>query len=208
MILVDSSVWTLHLRTGDPLLAGLLDRAEVLGHVFVRGELACGNLRRRDEILALLADLPQAVVATDDEVLELIERHRLMGRGIGYVDAHLLAATLLTGGALLVDPRSAAGREAKQLGVGAQRPPNSTIRRASAIIATARSTRIVQPREDLPELGQGRAVEGAHRQSSLTWAGPCRPVPVAPFLGLAGTLAKPRLSGSRADERFLLGDSD
>ena len=98
MILVDTSVWIDHLRTGDPVLAGLLDRAAVLGHVFVRGELACGNLRRRDEILALLADLPQAVVATDDEVLELIERRRLMGRGIGYVDAHLLVATRRTPG--------------------------------------------------------------------------------------------------------------
>jgi predicted nucleic acid-binding protein len=82
-------------------VAGLLDRAGVLGHAFVRSELACGNLRRRDEILALLADLPQAVVASDGEVIALIERHRLMGRGIGYVDAHLLAATLLTPGARL-----------------------------------------------------------------------------------------------------------
>jgi predicted nucleic acid-binding protein len=120
VILVDSSVWIDHLRTGDPVLAGLLDRAGVLGHVFVRGELACGNLRRRDEVLALLADLPQAVVATDNEVLELIERHRLMRRGIGYVDAHLLAATLLTGGARLWTRDLRLAEVAKQLGVGAR----------------------------------------------------------------------------------------
>ena len=120
MILVDTLVWTDHLRTGDPVLAGLLDRAAVLGHVFVRGELACGNLRRRDEILALLADLPQAAVATDDEVLELIGRHRLMGRGIGYVDAHLLAATLLTSGASLWTRDLRLAEVTKQLGVGAR----------------------------------------------------------------------------------------
>ena len=118
MILVDTSVWTPHLRTGHPVLAWLLDRAAVLGHVLVRGELACGNLRRRDEILALLADLPQAVVATDDEVLELIERHRLMGRGIGHVDAHLLAATLLTGGASLWMRDLRLAEMAHELGVG------------------------------------------------------------------------------------------
>jgi hypothetical protein len=120
VILVDTSVWIDHLRTGDLVLGGLLDRAAVLGHVFVRGELACGNLRRRDEILALLADLPQALVATDAEVLELIERHRLMGRGIGYVDAHLLAATLLTGGASLWTRDLRLAEMAHELGVGTQ----------------------------------------------------------------------------------------
>ena len=96
MILVDSSVWIDHLRDGDAALADRLDRGIVLGHAFVRGELACGQLRNCAEILALLADLPQAVLATDAEVLDVIERHRLMGGGIGYVDAHLLASTLLT----------------------------------------------------------------------------------------------------------------
>ena len=96
MILADTSVWIDHLRAHDPVLAALLDIGRVLGHAFVRGELACGRLQQRSVILSLLHRLPQAVVATDTEVLDLIERHRLMGRGIGYVDAHLLAGTMLT----------------------------------------------------------------------------------------------------------------
>lgn len=96
MILVDTSVWVDHLRTGDAALASLLDEGQVLTHPFVIGELACGNLRRRGELLALLSELPQARHATYDEVLYYIERHRLMGLGIGYVDAHLLASVSLT----------------------------------------------------------------------------------------------------------------
>ncbi|EAR20324.1 PilT protein-like [Nitrococcus mobilis Nb-231] len=69
----------------------------MLMHPFVLGELACGNLRNRNEVLALLKDLPRVAIATDDEVLFFIERHALMGRGIGYVDAHLLAAVILSG---------------------------------------------------------------------------------------------------------------
>ncbi len=118
MILVDTSVWVDHLRVGDPELGRLLDRSLVLGHVLVRGELACGNLRRRAEVLALLADLPQAVVAEDGEVMALIDRQRLMGRGIGYVDAHLLTATLLTPGARLWTRDVRLAAVAGQLGVG------------------------------------------------------------------------------------------
>ena len=95
MILVDTSVWVDHLRAGDEELAELLNSAQVLAHPFVVGELACGNLRDRAEVLSLLQELPQAPVARDEEVLFFIEQHRLMGRGIGYVDAHLLAATAL-----------------------------------------------------------------------------------------------------------------
>lgn len=95
MILVDSSVWIDHLRTGDDDLAALLNGSQVLMHPFVLGEMACGNLRNRKEVLVLLKDLPRSPVATDDEVLLFIERHALMGKGIGYVDAHLLAATAL-----------------------------------------------------------------------------------------------------------------
>jgi hypothetical protein len=95
MILVDTSVWIDHLRDGDAILAELLTSSQVLMHPFVIGELACGNLRNRNEVLALLKDLPRATTATDEEVLFFIERHALMGRGIGYVDAHLLAATAL-----------------------------------------------------------------------------------------------------------------
>lgn len=101
MILVDTSVWVDHLRTGDTALAGLLDEGNVLAHPFVIGELACGNLRRRGEVLVLLSELPQAHHASDHEVLYFIERHRLMGSGIGYVDAHLLASVALTEAARL-----------------------------------------------------------------------------------------------------------
>jgi len=97
MILVDTSVWVDHLRAGDEDLVYLLNHSQVLMHPFVLGELACGNLRNRNEVLALLKDLPQATVATDDEVLFFIERHALTGRGIGYVDAHVLAAVILRG---------------------------------------------------------------------------------------------------------------
>ena len=97
MILVDTSVWIDHLRTGDTELAALLNDCRVLMHPFVLGELACGNLRNREQVLRLLRGLPGMTVATHDEVLYFIERHAVMGRGIGYVDAHLLAAVALVG---------------------------------------------------------------------------------------------------------------
>ncbi len=97
MILVDSSVWIDHLRAGEPALLDILNAGLVLAHPFVVGELACGKLKNRTEVLSLLQDLPAAPVATDEEVLFFIERHGLMGRGIGYVDAHLLSAISLTG---------------------------------------------------------------------------------------------------------------
>jgi len=99
MILVDTSIWVDHLRAGDEDLSTLLNNSQVLMHPFVLGELACGNLRNREMVLRLLKDLPHAALATDDEVLFFIERHALMGRGIGYVDAHLLAAVMLDGAA-------------------------------------------------------------------------------------------------------------
>ncbi|NIJ08131.1 hypothetical protein FHS31_001741 [Sphingomonas vulcanisoli] len=101
MILVDSSVWVDHLRSHDPALSGLLQRQQVLSHPFVIGELALGSLRQRDVILEALRGLPHAIVASDEEVHALIERRQLFGTGIGYVDAHLVAATLLTTGARL-----------------------------------------------------------------------------------------------------------
>ncbi|MGH3472885.1 MAG: type II toxin-antitoxin system VapC family toxin [Nocardioidaceae bacterium] len=96
MILVDTSIWIDHLRTGDPRLVGLLEDGHVLGHPWVTGELALGHLSRRDEVLGLLHNLPQATVATEVEVLTLIDNQHLFGLGIGYVDTHLLAATALT----------------------------------------------------------------------------------------------------------------
>ena len=95
MTLVDTSVWIDHLRSGDNELVGLLQDSQVLIHPFIIGELACGNLRNRQQIMNLLAAVPQIAVATDTEVLFFIEQQQLMGQGIGYIDAHLLAATAL-----------------------------------------------------------------------------------------------------------------
>lgn len=96
MILVDTLVWIDHFRGGDSELASLLQDGHVLAHPWVIGELALGHLSQRSEILGLLRNLPQAKSATDAEVLTLIDNHQLFGLGIGYVDAHLLAATMLT----------------------------------------------------------------------------------------------------------------
>ena len=101
MILVDTSVWVDHLRRGDARLAELLERGTVVMHPFVIGEMACGSLADRLAILELLQDLPAAVVAESDDVLGFIERHRLHGKGVGYVDVHLLASVMLTDGARL-----------------------------------------------------------------------------------------------------------
>ncbi len=101
MILVDTSVWIDHFRRGNPTLVAALEREDVLTHPFVIGELACGELKKRREVLDLLAALPAAVVASDEETLNFIERHRLMGNGIGYIDAHLLASVALTEGGRL-----------------------------------------------------------------------------------------------------------
>jgi predicted nucleic acid-binding protein len=99
VILVDTSVWIDHLRARNKALSGLLDAGMVLAHPFVIGELALGNLRQREIVLSALSSLPHASVATDAEVLHFIDRHALFGRGIGYVDTHLLAAARLTAGA-------------------------------------------------------------------------------------------------------------
>ena len=96
MILVDTSVWVEHLRLGLPRLATLLQEGEVLIHPWVIGELAFGNLHNRQQVLELLQGLPAATVASDAEVLLLIEGEQVMGRGIGYVDAHLLASARLS----------------------------------------------------------------------------------------------------------------
>jgi predicted nucleic acid-binding protein len=101
LILVDTSVWVDHLRRGDPGLVALLERAAVVMHPFVMGEIACGSLKDRQSLLELLHDLPGAVIATDNEAMQFIERHRLFGKGIGYIDVHLLASVALTGGAQL-----------------------------------------------------------------------------------------------------------
>lgn len=97
MILVDTSVWIDHLRSGNTTLAALLAENQVGMHPYVLGELACGNLSQRTSILALLQSLPSLPPALDSEVLLLIERQQLMGRGIGYIDAHLLACAGIHG---------------------------------------------------------------------------------------------------------------
>ena len=96
MILVDTSVWIDHLHRAIAALVDALENEQVLHHPFIVGELACGELARRDEVLPLLLALPQCVVATETEALALIERHRLTGKGIGYLDVHLLASVMLT----------------------------------------------------------------------------------------------------------------
>ena len=101
MILVDSSVWVDHLRKGDRRLVTLLDTSQVLTHPFVVGELALGSLKNRESILSSLKGLPQAATATDEEVQQFIERNALFGLGIGYIDAHLLAAVRLNAGSQL-----------------------------------------------------------------------------------------------------------
>ncbi len=95
MVLVDTSIWVAHLRTASLPMRELLEEGRVACHSFVIGELACGNLNPRGEILSLLNALPATEVASHEEALELIEGQALMGSGIGYVDAHLLASALL-----------------------------------------------------------------------------------------------------------------
>lgn len=101
MILVDTSVWVDHFRSSNARLVSLLGAASVLMHPFVLGELACGSLRDRALILGLLHGLPAAVLSEGTEVLSFIERHALHGKGIGYVDVHLLASAALSGSAKL-----------------------------------------------------------------------------------------------------------
>jgi predicted nucleic acid-binding protein len=117
MVLVDTSVWVDHLRHGNTRLTTLLEEGRALSHSFVLGELACGNLRKRNEILNLLQALPRSVPATDAEVMEFVEKASLSGKGLGWVDVHLLASSKLSGAPLFTLDRALA-REARRLGVG------------------------------------------------------------------------------------------
>jgi predicted nucleic acid-binding protein len=119
-VLADTSVWVEHLRSGSLTFSAQLDDGLIVVHPFVVGELACGNLRNRIELLALLDKLPSAVVATPDEARRFIESHRLMGRGIGYVDVHLLASAALTSDVRLwtLDRRLATVASELKLAVG------------------------------------------------------------------------------------------
>jgi predicted nucleic acid-binding protein len=101
LILVDTSVWVDHLRRGDSRLVALLDAGSVIVHPFVIGEIACGSLANRKIVIELLQAMPPSAVADDDEVLVFMEHRGLHGKGLGYVDVHLLAAVALTSGARL-----------------------------------------------------------------------------------------------------------
>ena len=116
MILVDSSVWVDHLRHGSRRLERILREDVVVTHPFVIGELACGWLARRKEILDLLTRLPQAVFAEHDEVLKLVDESELYGRGLGWVDAHLLTSAVISRQALWTNDRALI-RAAEGLGV-------------------------------------------------------------------------------------------
>ncbi len=96
MTLVDTSVWVDHLRRGDEELRVLLDKGEVLCHPFIIGELACGTIKNRAEILDLLTALPAVLVAEHDEVIHFVNEKRLYGRGLGWIDVHLLASSSLS----------------------------------------------------------------------------------------------------------------
>ena len=100
MVLVDTSVWIDHLRRGVTMLEDLLSSGEVTTHPYVIGELACGNLSNREEILSLLSSLPTVKIATHSEALHLVEKNGLSGCGLGWIDVHLLASALLSGVAL------------------------------------------------------------------------------------------------------------
>jgi predicted nucleic acid-binding protein len=124
VILVDTSVWVSHLRAGDAALTALLNAGMVLAHPFVIGELALGNLRQRQLVLRAMSDLPRASAATDGEVLDFIDRHALFGRGIGYVDVHLLAAVRLTAGTELWTSDKRLHGLAAHLGLAFKPPPH------------------------------------------------------------------------------------
>jgi predicted nucleic acid-binding protein len=116
MVLVDTSVWVTHLREGDDRLAGLLNEGLVCCHPFVIGELACGNLKNRMEVLSLLQSLPSAETVEHEEVLAFIEKNRLMGTGLGYVGVHLLGSALLSD-AVLWTADSRLAKAASEMGV-------------------------------------------------------------------------------------------
>jgi predicted nucleic acid-binding protein len=116
MILADTSVWVDHFNKTSPGLAARLDRREIAIHPFIIGELACGMLPRRQEVLTLLHSLPAVDIANDADVLALIEARRLMGQGLSYTDMHLAASCLLSGAELWTGDRALA-KMAKKLGV-------------------------------------------------------------------------------------------
>lgn len=118
MILVDTSLWIDHLRVADARLTTLLENEQVLLHRFVVGEIACGLLKHRAEVLLLLRNLPRVKAVDDDEALAFVEAHSLMGSGVGWVDVHLLASVYLSGDRIWSKDRPLL-RAAKRLGIAA-----------------------------------------------------------------------------------------
>jgi predicted nucleic acid-binding protein len=117
VVLVDTSIWVAHLRHGGIGLEALLESGRVVCHPFIAGELACGNLKNRPEIISLLQRLPEAIQARHEEVMQFIENYSLLGKGLGFIDMHLLASARLTGDTLwTLDKRL--NEAAKKLGVG------------------------------------------------------------------------------------------
>jgi predicted nucleic acid-binding protein len=96
MILADTSVWVDHFRAGNRAFAAHAEQGQLLMHPAILGELACGNMRERWQTIGWMRKLPQSRIASDDEVMILLERHKLWGRGIGWTDAHLIASALLS----------------------------------------------------------------------------------------------------------------
>ena len=124
MILVDTSIWIDHFRAAEPQLVSLLTQNRVLTHSCIIGEIALGSIAKRDDVLRYLRNLAQAVVASHVEVMTLIDRHRLMNSGIGYVDACLLASAALTPDAALWTRDKAVRAAAARCGVA----PKPTLR--------------------------------------------------------------------------------
>jgi len=115
MLLADTSVWVDHLRKGEPLLAQKLNDDLVATHPYIIGEIALGSLKNRDTVLSLLRNLPQTLIATDTEVQGMIDQRRLYGRGIGYIDAHLLASASLSHDTLIWTRNKRLGKVAKHM---------------------------------------------------------------------------------------------
>jgi predicted nucleic acid-binding protein len=116
-VLVDTSVWVSHFRFGESRLEMMLHEENVATHPLVIGELACGTMKNRREILSLLSALPAVATTTQEEILAFIERNKLMGQGLGLIDVHLLSSAVLCGIPIWTLDKSLA-RVAKNLGVG------------------------------------------------------------------------------------------
>jgi predicted nucleic acid-binding protein len=122
VILIDTSIWIDHLRKNEAGMRRMLATGQVLCHPLVIGELAMGSFKRRDLLLRELSDLPRAKVAEDDEVLQFVSRYALFGSGIGYIDAHLLAAVRLMPGTLLWTRDKRLSEIANKLGLSTPEP--------------------------------------------------------------------------------------